>query len=147
MRAAVRGLCQTFHSSAIALSAAFRSEAGRPNYVTPTSYLELIGAFGRLLAAGRARVLAQQQKYEVGGVGAGSAPTIPACSVCRRTPRLFPRLRARPYLVAGATSADQRRKCVLPSSALPPPSQNGLDKLLFTSEQVAVMRVELQVCV
>ncbi len=67
MRAAVRGLCQTFHSSAIALSAAFRAEAGRPNYVTPTSYLELIGAFGRLLAAGRARVLAQQQKYEVGG--------------------------------------------------------------------------------
>lgn len=47
------------------MSGAFRREAGRHNYVTPTSYLELISCFATLLAQRRAKVLAQQQKYEV----------------------------------------------------------------------------------
>ncbi|KAG2454516.1 hypothetical protein HYH02_000363 [Chlamydomonas schloesseri] len=84
-RAAVKDLCKGFHAQVTAMSGAFRREAGRYNYVTPTSYLELISCFATLLAQRRAKVLAQQQKYE-----------------------------------------------------------NGLDKLAFTAEQVAVMRAELQ---
>eukprot|EP00198_Chlamydomonas_reinhardtii_P010624 XP_001699961.1 dynein heavy chain 4 [Chlamydomonas reinhardtii] len=84
-RGAVKDLCKTFHAQVTSMSGAFRREAGRHNYVTPTSYLELISCFATLLAQRRAKVLAQQQKYE-----------------------------------------------------------NGLDKLAFTAEQVAVMRAELQ---
>lgn len=48
--------CKMFHEDVRALSEAFRAEQGRVNYVTPTSYLELITAFTGLLGSKRAEV-------------------------------------------------------------------------------------------
>uniref|UniRef100_A0A673XVJ3 Dynein axonemal heavy chain 12 n=1 Tax=Salmo trutta TaxID=8032 RepID=A0A673XVJ3_SALTR len=42
-------MCKSFHTSTIELSACFLSELQRHNYVTPTSYLELISTFKALL--------------------------------------------------------------------------------------------------
>lgn len=42
-------MCKSFHTSTINLSASFLSELQRYNYVTPTSYLELISMFKHLL--------------------------------------------------------------------------------------------------
>ena len=44
----------------------FRSELGRFNYVTPTSYLELISMFARLLNAKRAENSLTLSRYTVG---------------------------------------------------------------------------------
>lgn len=48
-----------FHEDVRQLSEQFRREQGRINYVTPTSYLELITTFTTLLAAKRAEVRVQ----------------------------------------------------------------------------------------
>ncbi len=48
--------CKMFHEDVRHLSDAFRAEQGRINYVTPTSYLELITCFTMLLGAKRAEV-------------------------------------------------------------------------------------------
>ncbi|GFR52768.1 hypothetical protein Agub_g15379 [Astrephomene gubernaculifera] len=58
--------CKMFHEDVRQLSEAFRSEQGRINYVTPTSYLELITCFTTLLGAKRAEVSAAKRRYEVG---------------------------------------------------------------------------------
>jgi dynein heavy chain len=42
-------MCQTVHSSVIDLSKRLLSELNRHNYVTPTSYLELLGIFSKLI--------------------------------------------------------------------------------------------------
>lgn len=47
-------MCKSFHTSTIELSACFLSELQRHNYVTPTSYLELISTFKALLEKKRA---------------------------------------------------------------------------------------------
>ncbi|XP_054642367.1 dynein axonemal heavy chain 7 [Dunckerocampus dactyliophorus] len=59
-------MCKTFHTSTIALSARFMDELQRHNYVTPTSYLELISTFKALLNAKRAEVMTQKSRYVVG---------------------------------------------------------------------------------
>ena len=48
------------------LSDKFSEELGRHNYVTPTSYLELISSFKALLASKRGEVLKLKKRYEVG---------------------------------------------------------------------------------
>ncbi|XP_058804505.1 dynein axonemal heavy chain 1-like [Phymastichus coffea] len=45
--------CQFMHSSVIKASDNYRQELNRHNYVTPTSYLELISSYGELLAKKR----------------------------------------------------------------------------------------------
>lgn len=47
-------MCQCFHMSTIELSHRFLTELQRYNYVTPTSYLELISTFKALLKTKRA---------------------------------------------------------------------------------------------
>lgn len=42
-------MCKSFHTSTIDLSTSFYVELQRYNYVTPTSYLELISTFKLLL--------------------------------------------------------------------------------------------------
>ena len=59
-------ICQKFHSSVHETSARFLSEQGRHNYVTPTSYLELLTAFNTLLTAKRAETTKMKSRYEVG---------------------------------------------------------------------------------
>ncbi|XP_051515044.1 dynein axonemal heavy chain 12-like [Myxocyprinus asiaticus] len=59
-------ICKTFHTSAIDLSHKFLSELGRHNYVTPTSYLELIAAFRLLLTQKRDTVMNAKNRYTNG---------------------------------------------------------------------------------
>uniref|UniRef100_A0A7N6AS53 Dynein axonemal heavy chain 12 n=1 Tax=Anabas testudineus TaxID=64144 RepID=A0A7N6AS53_ANATE len=59
-------ICKTFHTSAQQLSDRFLSELGRHNYVTPTSYLELIAAFRQLLSQKRDTVMKAKQRYTNG---------------------------------------------------------------------------------
>ncbi|XP_028438243.1 dynein heavy chain 12, axonemal isoform X1 [Perca flavescens] len=59
-------ICKTFHTSAKQLSEKFLSELGRHNYVTPTSYLELIAAFRLLLTQKRDTVMKAKQRYTNG---------------------------------------------------------------------------------
>ncbi|XP_037539995.1 dynein heavy chain 12, axonemal [Nematolebias whitei] len=56
-------ICKTFHTSAKQLSQRFLTELGRPNYVTSTSYLELIAAFRLLLTQKRDTVMKAKQRY------------------------------------------------------------------------------------
>uniref|UniRef100_A0A8C9VE60 Dynein axonemal heavy chain 12 n=1 Tax=Scleropages formosus TaxID=113540 RepID=A0A8C9VE60_SCLFO len=55
-------ICKTFHTSA----SEFLSELGRHNYVTPTSYLELIAAFRQLLTQKRDTVMKAKKRYTNG---------------------------------------------------------------------------------
>ncbi|KAM9785999.1 dynein axonemal heavy chain 12-like [Neosynchiropus ocellatus] len=59
-------ICKTFHTTAKDLSAKFLNDLGRHNYVTPTSYLELIAAFRQLLTEKRNEVLKAKQRYTNG---------------------------------------------------------------------------------
>ncbi|XP_024589402.1 dynein heavy chain 7, axonemal [Neophocaena asiaeorientalis asiaeorientalis] len=59
-------LCKSFHTSAVDLSTSFYVELQRYNYVTPTSYLELISTFKLLLEKKRSEVMKMKKRYEVG---------------------------------------------------------------------------------
>ncbi|MEQ2250438.1 hypothetical protein ILYODFUR_000797 [Ilyodon furcidens] len=59
-------ICKTFHTSAKHLSQKFLVEQGRANYVTPTSYLELIATFHQLLTQQRNTVIKAKQRYTNG---------------------------------------------------------------------------------
>ncbi|KAM9385734.1 dynein axonemal heavy chain 7 [Pholidichthys leucotaenia] len=59
-------MCKSFHTSTIQLSHRFLTELQRHNYVTPTSYLELISTFKELLNTKRADVMTLKRRYEVG---------------------------------------------------------------------------------
>lgn len=56
-------MCKTFHDSTIKQSAKFWSALRRHNYVTPTSYLELIKAFKSLLSMKREEVSELKFRY------------------------------------------------------------------------------------
>ena len=43
-------MCQIVHSSVAQNSVKFKAELSRYNYVTPTSYLELLGIFNKLVS-------------------------------------------------------------------------------------------------
>ncbi len=49
VRASLEYLCMYFHRSAATLSDEFRQKARRQNYVTPTSFLELLSQFSSSL--------------------------------------------------------------------------------------------------
>uniref|UniRef100_A0A8B9I8T3 Dynein axonemal heavy chain 7 n=1 Tax=Anser brachyrhynchus TaxID=132585 RepID=A0A8B9I8T3_9AVES len=57
-------MCKNFHTSTIVLSDLFHVELQRHNYVTPTSYLELISTFKTLLE--KNKVMEMKRRYEVG---------------------------------------------------------------------------------
>ncbi|XP_061837093.1 dynein axonemal heavy chain 12-like [Nerophis lumbriciformis] len=59
-------ICKTFHTSASQLSHRFLTELGRHNYVTPTSYLELMAAFSQLLTKKRDAVMKAKKRYTNG---------------------------------------------------------------------------------
>jgi len=50
-------MCQEFHTTTLLLSERFRAELERYNYVTPTSYLEMINTFKLLLDNKRSNVI------------------------------------------------------------------------------------------
>lgn len=59
-------MCQYFHTSTQDLSREFTRRAQRYNYVTPTSYLELINTFKDLLQRKRKEALNGKGRYEAG---------------------------------------------------------------------------------
>ncbi|XP_067686354.1 dynein axonemal heavy chain 7-like [Haliotis asinina] len=59
-------MCKQFHTSTRDLSERFLLELERHNYVTPTSYLELINTFKNLLEKKRGEVMTAKNRYEKG---------------------------------------------------------------------------------
>ena len=59
-------MCKTFHTSVVDLSDKFQEILQRVNYVTPTSYLELIKTFKRLLGQKQKTLLDMKNRYVVG---------------------------------------------------------------------------------
>ena len=59
-------LCQFFHQAVEELSSQFLSEFRRYNYVTPTSFLELLKTFTSCLKSNRGSLTARRQRYVVG---------------------------------------------------------------------------------
>lgn len=59
-------MCQYFHTSTHDLTQDFLRQLRRYNYVTPTSYLELISTFKDLLDQKRKEVLEGKRRYEAG---------------------------------------------------------------------------------
>ncbi|XP_014484361.1 PREDICTED: dynein heavy chain 7, axonemal-like [Dinoponera quadriceps] len=67
-RGACIDMCQYFHMSTQKMSEEFLIRLNRYNYVTPTSYLEMINTFQTLLEKKRSDVLHAKARYE-GGLG------------------------------------------------------------------------------
>ncbi|XP_076646459.1 dynein axonemal heavy chain 1 [Halictus rubicundus] len=65
LRSIVR-LCQYMHSSVIAASDIFLKELNRHNYVTPTSYLELLSGYGDLLNKKKKELAAAANRLTTG---------------------------------------------------------------------------------
>ncbi|CAF1508861.1 unnamed protein product, partial [Adineta ricciae] len=59
-------ICKYFHVSTQQVSKRFLAELDRHNYVTPTSYLELINTFKTLLEKRRTALVSARTRYEVG---------------------------------------------------------------------------------
>ncbi|XP_041350374.1 dynein heavy chain 12, axonemal-like isoform X3 [Gigantopelta aegis] len=59
-------LCKYFHESVRLLSERFLNELGRYNYVTPTSYLELINSFKTMLNKKQDETMKAKKRYVVG---------------------------------------------------------------------------------
>ncbi|KAH9505438.1 Dynein heavy chain 3, axonemal, partial [Bulinus truncatus] len=59
-------MCKHFHESVRALSQKYYDVLRRVNYVTPTSYLELIKTFKTLLGTKRLQILTLKNRYNVG---------------------------------------------------------------------------------
>ncbi|KAA0191400.1 hypothetical protein HAZT_HAZT007382 [Hyalella azteca] len=59
-------LCQLFHTSTQTLSQRYFEELGRYNYVTPTSYLQLLHTYMVILQKKREEVKCQESRYTTG---------------------------------------------------------------------------------
>jgi len=66
VRASILEMCSYFQASVADLSKAYFAELRRHNYVTPTSYLELLNAFRSLLDVKRGEVARAKERYDVG---------------------------------------------------------------------------------
>jgi dynein heavy chain len=66
LQTAVVDQCMSFQQSARLLSEKFLSEMSRYNYVTPTSYLNLISTFKSLLNVKKQEVGLQKSRFEIG---------------------------------------------------------------------------------
>jgi dynein heavy chain len=62
----VIGMCPVFHQEAIRLSERYMDEVQRRNYTTPTTYLEFIRTFKRLLARKRREIVEAKGRYTTG---------------------------------------------------------------------------------
>ena len=60
------GICVDIHQSVAVASKQFLVELSRHNYVTPTSYLELLGTFGKLIQLKKTEVSTQRNRTKTG---------------------------------------------------------------------------------
>ncbi|PAA63386.1 hypothetical protein BOX15_Mlig017039g2 [Macrostomum lignano] len=65
-RLQIVAMCKHFHESVRLLSQQFRDELRRYNYVTPTSYLELIQTFRKLISMKRNELTTMRNRYLTG---------------------------------------------------------------------------------
>ena len=65
-RQSIVEMCQEFHTDTINLSTKYERDLKRINYVTPTSYLELITAYKTSLGTKRTDVYGRKNRYEIG---------------------------------------------------------------------------------
>ena len=63
---ALTSICGIMHSSVAELSERYYARTGRKNYVTPTSYLELLSTFASLVDKRREETMRLKRRYEVG---------------------------------------------------------------------------------
>lgn len=102
-------MCQSFHKKVRDSSKKFFEEQGRYNYVTPTSYLELISLFQTLLNAKRQENKKLTSRYTVGLEKVGGISValcvVPDCFVHRFRHRVVPVLM--PFVAQLASSAEQ----------------------------------------
>ena len=63
---ALTSVCGIMHSSVAELSERYYARTGRKNYVTPTSYLELLSTFASLVGKRREETMRLKRRYEVG---------------------------------------------------------------------------------
>ena len=59
-------MCQEIHSTVIVKSKQFEEELSRINYVTPTSYLELLGMFNKLVASKKVEFQTSRNRTKTG---------------------------------------------------------------------------------
>lgn len=59
-------MCVNIHQSVAETSKQFLAELSRHNYVTPTSYLELLGTFSRLLKLKKSEISNARQRTKTG---------------------------------------------------------------------------------
>ena len=59
-------ICVDIHQSVAVASKQFLVELSRHNYVTPTSYLELLGTFGKLIQLKKNEVSTQRNRTKTG---------------------------------------------------------------------------------
>ncbi len=67
LKSDVVSIVQYFHTSVIKLSERFLQQSGRYNYVTPTSYLELLQSFKSLITQKQTDVMKAKKRY-IGGL-------------------------------------------------------------------------------
>lgn len=63
VRPSINEMCTTFHTEVMDLSTAYVNELRRYNYVTPTSYLQLINSFKQLLGKVRNDLKTKKNRY------------------------------------------------------------------------------------
>ena len=59
-------LCQIIHQSVAVSSIKFKEEMSRHNYVTPTSYLELLGIFSKLVGMKKMELSTSRNRLKTG---------------------------------------------------------------------------------
>ena len=59
-------MCQVIHSSVSEYSKQYEAELSRFNYVTPTSYLELLGTFNKLIGIKKVELQTSRTRTKVG---------------------------------------------------------------------------------
>ena len=65
-------LCQIIHQSVAVNSIKFKEEMSRHNYVTPTSYLELLGIFSKLVGMKKMELNTSRNRLKTGLEKVGS---------------------------------------------------------------------------
>ena len=59
-------MCVNIHQSVAEMSKQFLAELSRHNYITPTSYLELLGTFSRLLKLKKSEISNARHRTKTG---------------------------------------------------------------------------------